>query len=250
MARVRRLGRIMRHVGVDGCRAGWIAVARGEAGLQFRIFQNFPDLVSAFSDAERILVDVPIGLPSPQAPIRPCDQRARQVLGHPRRSSVFPVPCREAVRASTFDQARKINQSCLGRSLSVMTWCICDKIAEVDTFLLSGRASLDHVREVHPEVCFWALAERRPMEHSKKTAEGRAERRRHLQRHEPRVSQLLSEVSKTKLRKDVQEDDVLDAAVAFVTAEPRFGELDSLAGTPSHDEEGLRIEMLYLRTWE
>src|SRR3990167_4972582 len=105
MARVRRLGRIMRHVGVDGCKAGWIAVARGEAGLKSWIFRNFPELVAAFPDAERICVDVPIGLPSREAPIRPCDQRAREVLGRPRGSSVFPVPCREALRAATIEQA-------------------------------------------------------------------------------------------------------------------------------------------------
>jgi predicted RNase H-like nuclease len=49
-------------------------------------------------------------------------------------------------------------------------------------------------------------------------------------------------------RKCLSPDDVLDAVVAFVTAEARHGELASLAGTPSHDPAGLPIEMLFLRT--
>ena len=88
------------------------------------------------------------------------------------------------------------------------------------------------------------------MTHSKTTAEGRAERVTVLRRFEPGISLLLSDVLSKPLRKDVQADDVLDAAVAFVTAEARTGELASLAETPSHDPAGLPIEMLYLRTWE
>lgn len=50
------------------------------------------------------------------------------------------------------------------------------------------------------------------------------------------------------LRKDLQPDDVLDAAVAFVTTEARTGELTTLVGVPSRDRAGLPIEMLYLKT--
>jgi predicted RNase H-like nuclease len=58
---------------------------------------------------------------------------------------------------------------------------------------------------------------------------------------------LLNDILSNTLRKDVQPDDVLDAAVAFVTAESRTGELTSLVGIPSHDRAGLPIEMLYLK---
>jgi predicted RNase H-like nuclease len=87
------------------------------------------------------------------------------------------------------------------------------------------------------------------MRYSKKKAQGRAERMSVLQRYEPGISLLMRDVLSRTLRKDVQSDDVLDAAVAFVTAEARDGALASLAGAPSHDPAGLPIEMLYLRTW-
>lgn len=240
----------MRHVGVDGCKFGWLAVTRNGVGLRYRLVSNIDDLVRELSEAERILIDIPVGLPWTDAPIRPCDRIARQILGKPRKSSVFAVPCREALAADDFNAARKINKARIGRSVGVQTWSISPKIAEVDRFLRAAGAGGRHIREIHPEVCFWALAGRTPMRHSKKTVEGSAERLRVLQCYEPRIAVLLSDVLSNTLRKDVLADDVLDAAAAFVTAEARDGELLSLAGAPSQDQAGLPIEMVYLRTWE
>ena len=239
-----------RYVGVDGCKAGWFAVTRDNAGLTWQLFPTVKDLTSAFVGAERILIDVPIGLPWAAAPIRPCDRLARKVLGKPRKSTVFPVPCREALAADGVEAARKINRMRIGRSIGAQTWGIRSKISEVDRLLLSIRGQRHGIREIHPEVCFWALADRRPMKYSKTTVEGREERLRVLQRFEPGVSALLDNVLSKTLRKNVQAGDVLDATVAFITAEACQGELASLAGEPSHDPVGLPIEMLYLRIWD
>lgn len=235
-----------RYIGIDGCKAGWLAVSRGRSGLTWRVFETIEDVAAAFPEAERILIDCPIGLPSSDAPIRPCDQLARQALGKPRMSSVFPVPHREALIAGGLVEARRVNQLLLGRSLGVQTWAISPKIAEVDEFL---RADLKrHVvfREIHPEVCFWALAGRHPMAHGKKTGAGQRERLQLLRRHLPAIDDLMSDVRSTTLRKDVQPDDVIDAAVGFVTAEARSGRICTLTGSPSHDDAGLPLEMLYL----
>lgn len=236
------------HVGVDGCKAGWFVVTRNAGGLEWRLFSTVDELASAFSGAERILIDVPIGLPWADAPIRPCDRIARQILGKPRKASVFPVPCREALAANGIEQARRINQKCIGRSVGKQTWGISEKIRQVDKFLTSGRNVHKVIREVHPEVCFWALADRNPMKHSKATREGREERLRVLREYEAGVLSLLNDALSMTLRREVQEDDVLDATVAFITAEARRGELVSLVGDPSYDLMGLPIEMLYLRT--
>lgn len=174
------------HVGVDGCRAGWLAVTRRGPELAWQVFSTFDDLASAFSDAERIFIDIPIGLPWEGAPVRPCDRLARQILGKPRMSSVFPVPCRQALAATGLAEAREINNRCIQRSIGAQTWCISPKIREVDTYLLShdrdsssARSSSSTstpssssssnrslcsladiegcrgIREIHPEVCFW-----------------------------------------------------------------------------------------------
>ena len=46
------------------------------------------------------------------------------------------------------------------------------KIREVDSLLRESAKARRAVREVHPEICFWALAGGRPMRHSKKTERG------------------------------------------------------------------------------
>ncbi len=238
------------HVGVDGCKAGWFAVTRNGGVLAWRLFPSINDLVSAFWGAERILIDVPIGLPWADAPIRPCDRLAREVLGKPRKSSVFPVPCREALNADGIKAARKINRAHIGRSVSAQTWGISRKIRDVDRLLSSIRGQKHGIHEIHPEVCFWALADRSPMKYSKTSAEGGEERLHVLQRFEPGASVLLADVRSKTLRKNVQADDGLDATVAFITAEASQGELASFAGKPSHDPAGLPMEMLYLRIWD
>jgi len=106
----------MEHVGVDGCKAGWFTVTRNGESLEWRVFSTIKELAIVFSSAKRILIDIPIGLPWIDAPIRPCDRLARQVLGRPRRSSVFPVPTREALAAEEIETARKINRKIVGKS--------------------------------------------------------------------------------------------------------------------------------------
>jgi predicted RNase H-like nuclease len=161
----------MRHVGVDGCKSGWLAVTRNSAGLEYRLFSDIQELACAFSDAERILVDIPIGLPWADAPVRPCDRLARDVLGRPRKSSVFPVPCREALAPDDLDAAQRINRTHIGRSVGVQTWSMSPKIAEMDRFLLSDSVQPQSIREIHPEVCFWALAGRKPMRYRQEADE-------------------------------------------------------------------------------
>ncbi len=235
----------MRHVGVDGCRAGWIAINRACERLEYGVFRAMGDVLAAYDDAERIFVDVPIGLPWDGAPVRPCDRLARGLLGKPRMSSVFPVPCRDAVYARSLAEARKVNSAVLGRSLTEQTWGICAKIKQVDALLLEKAPLGAQVREIHPELCFWALAGRKPMRHRKNTVAGRNERLDVISRHEPGAPALLRLALSQTRRTDVQADDVLDAMVAFITAEAQVGRLTCLTGEPSRDQRGLPMEMLY-----
>ncbi len=178
----------MRHIGVDGCKAGWIAVSKQDGELTYRIVATVRELLSAFPNAERVLIDVPIGLPWRDEPVRPCDHRARRLLGD-RRSSVFPAPCRAAVRAEAIAAARELNRGELGRSLPEQSWGICRR--EVDDLLPGNPSPEAEVREVYPEVCFWALAGRSPMKHNKRKKEGRRERLDVLLAFEPTAKHFL-----------------------------------------------------------
>ena len=104
-----------------------------------------------------IAVDMPIGLP--ESGRRPCDTEARKRLG-PRRSSVFPVPVRAALGATSFAEVT---------GLSIQGWNLVPKIAEVD-------ASWEpRVLECSPELSL-AVVSGAPMAHPKRVPEGRAER--------------------------------------------------------------------------
>ncbi|MCI0659100.1 MAG: DUF429 domain-containing protein [Acidobacteria bacterium] len=228
-------------VGLDGCRAGWVAVTRERKTLQYALFPHMRQVVAAYPDAGQMFVDVPIGLPWKGVPVRPCDRLSRVALGRPRASSVFPVPCREAVHARNAEEAGRLNVEILGRGLSQQTEGIRRKIAEVDELLLEESSRQRRLREVHPEVCFWALAGGRAMRHGKKTVAGRRERVAVLTRCEPEAAALVERALSETRRRDLAADDVIDAIVAFVTAEA-----PTTAGEPSRDEHGLVMEMVHL----
>lgn len=73
------------------------------------------------------------------------------------------------------------------------------------------------VRETHPEVCFWALGGK-PMEHSKKKREGRRDRRKVLTESRPDSGAAIDGALGKFLRREVAEDDILDAMACAVTA--------------------------------
>jgi len=232
------------HIGVDGCRAGWLAVGKESGQLQYRIFPDARALAQTFKDAQRICIDIPIGLPWRDCPIRPPDPLARRLLGA-RRSSVFPVPCRAAVHAQSISQARAANVGELGRSLSEQSWNISDKIAQVDRLVRGEPELTTPFREAHPELCFWALAGGRSMRHTKKTAAGTSERMTVLRRFESAAPRLIDRIMQAHPRSAVALDDVLDALVLFITACAPSSELGQLAGTPAMDEQGVRMELIF-----
>jgi len=205
-------------VGVDGCRAGWIAVARGESRLDYQLHTTFSELLRAWPSTATVFVDIPIGLPSSACPSRRCDTEARQRLGSSRASSVFSPPCREAAYATNLKLAREINLREVGKSLSAQAWGICMKIAEVDTLLGGNPALVHRVKEVHPELIFWALNAGRAMRHAKKSKEGALERAELIGRIEPRAPELVERVLSEHRRSKVGRDDVVDALAAMLTA--------------------------------
>jgi predicted RNase H-like nuclease len=205
-------------VGVDGCRAGWIAVARGKDGLEYRLHATFAELLQDWPSAASVFVDIPIGLPSRTCPSRRCDTEARRLLGPGRASSVFSPPCRGAALAADLGQAREINLRELGRSLSAQAWGICPKIAEVDALLGDEPALVHRVKEVHPELLFWSFNGGRAMRHAKKSRDGAKERAALIERLEPSAPELIERVLKAHRRVQVGRDDVVDALAAMLAA--------------------------------
>lgn len=234
----------MKYVGVDGCRGGWLAVGIDDDTFRLDVSPTFGAVPRLHTDAELILVDMPIGLLGQTTAKRACDTEARERLGA-RRNSVFWAPVRDALACSNHEEASRANRAASGRGLSIQAWGIVPKIRDLDEFLRGGGAAAPPVREMHPELCFWALSGGQPMAHPKKTPEGRAERQGLLESLESLTGLILRDARERFLRRDVGEDDVLDALVGAVTARSASGSLSTVPARPGRDEVGLPMEMVY-----
>jgi predicted RNase H-like nuclease len=225
-------------VGVDGCKAGWVAVAIDARGRSSHsVERTFAALGDRYQGASLILVDIPIGLPDGSEE-RACDKSARKCLGKPRSSSVFPVPCRDALSAT---DPSAVNETITGRRLTRQTLAILDKIREVDTYLRT-QGGRHLVRETHPEVCFWALNGKRAMHHHKGSKDGIAEREAILRSAFPASNDAIGELLAVYPRSGLSHDDILDALVAAVTARAK---VRTLPPDPPRDRHGLAMEITY-----
>ena len=206
-------------------------------------------LVRTAEEADRIFIDIPIGLPG-GTDEREVDRAARRMLGRPRASSVFRVPVREVLETTSFAQAGRISRKVTskdggeGKGISKQAFAIRHKISEVDALLRGCPKARALVREVHPEVCFAGLAGS-PMEHNKKRVLGFEERRAELSQVWRDVDVLIDDVLEKTLRKRVARDDVLDAAVAALTACQDEKLLRCLPAERREDAHGLPMEMVY-----
>jgi predicted RNase H-like nuclease len=223
--------------GVDGCRAGWVRFAVEVPSLATSV--DVVDLTNVLSrrlnDLLCIAIDIPIGLLNGS---RVCDRAARKLLGLSRGSSVFATPCRAALAAKNHAAASEINRQKTMRGLSQQAWGIAPKIKQVDDAISSDCQRWAF--EVHPEVCFWALDQRRPMKHNKKTKEGAAERVVLLRRVFPQVETHL-----VNRPRGIGADDLLDAAAAAWTAMRWHRNEAECVCTPELDERGLAATIYY-----
>lgn len=189
--------------GIDGCPGAWFGVIARANGVHCVREVRLASLCDAFADASAIFIDIPLGLPVRQP--RSADRLARKLLTG-RASSVFPVPCRAAVYATSWEEACDENVRELGSRLSKQSWNICNKIREAD--------ELGHplLYEAHPEICFQHLAGA-PLVHGKKRPAGCAERLGLLP---AAFQQAYAEAVAQWRRKDLARDDILDACALAV----------------------------------
>ena len=234
----------MKYIGVDGCKAGWFLAGVDEhGGTGYALLGAIEELCNYLEEAECILVDIPIGLRTRHAEERDCDRLARKVLSPYKTSSVFPVPSRCAIHCNDYREALERNRECTGRGITKQTFNIMPKIREVDTWL-QHRSNRGKVREMHPEVCFWALNDRQAMQTKKRSQEGFEERLGVLIRFIPDVGRVVDQILSETLRKQVARDDIVDALVGAVTAS-HMDRLQTLPSETELDEKELPMEIVY-----
>jgi predicted RNase H-like nuclease len=235
----------MQYIGTDVSKGYWFTVAldndqRWELGR----FKTIEQLWKKYSFARIILIDIPVGLLDDGTAWRSCDLEARQYLKS-RRNSVFMVPCRQAISASTHKEANTINKQVTGNGLSIQTWSILLKIREVDDFLSQSTEARKRIKEIHPELCFWALNDKTPMKFKKKDVRGFEERLKLLSYLHPSSKAIFKHAMTTYLRKVVARDDILDAMVAAITASNLDSGLSTVPIRPKIDSHELPMQMIY-----
>ncbi|HEX2021776.1 MAG TPA: DUF429 domain-containing protein [Candidatus Thermoplasmatota archaeon] len=217
----------MTVVGIDGCRAGWLAVRWGADGVEAAAHARLADALALPS--ELVAIDMPIGLlDAPEPGGRACDREARRMLGK-RGASVFSPLAREHLRAARFADARGI---------SLQSWNLRARIAELDDAL--APAEQGRVVESHPELAFAALAGA-PLLAPKRKAQGRGARTMALRGIDDDPFAPLLRVGPPR---GARWDDLLDAcALAWTARRVADGRARRVPESPPVDARGLRMEI-------
>jgi predicted RNase H-like nuclease len=235
------------YVGVDWRDGTWFAVAFDPTGFDHAAaFEEVGGVWLRYEElAERILVDVPIGLREDGDADRRPDALARDVLGD-RATAIVTPPVREATRKRRYPAAKRVVRRKTGRDLSRRAFALAESIAPLDELLRELPEARPVVSEAHPEVCLRAFAGD-PLEHAPATAAGYAERMRVLaefDRDAPPTVQSVAEAT-ADVGADVTIEGVLDALALAYTARPGPGKLRSLPADPETDDAGLPMRTRY-----
>jgi predicted RNase H-like nuclease len=228
--------------GVDGCISGWVVISKDidTGAISWRLCKTTRAIVEIEPEPLVIAIDIPIGLPD-RGP-RACDHAARKLLGPGRASSVFPAPIRPVLSAGSYGEAGQIRLQIEGKKMSRQSWLITRKIREVDDLLRQDLSLQARVHEVHPEICFYFLAGKRPLRNRKKSIEGQSERIALL---EPIFDHWLADALAQRKHLASAVDDVLDAFAALWTAERIWmGISQSIPADPPVDAFGLRMVII------
>lgn len=230
-------------VGVDWCKGKWLAVKQENSILEYRKFINIEELCQEYSDADAMLIDIPIGLPeSEEESIKRPDRLVSKMLGK-NKSSVFNVPFRQIAmaedKAEAWDLSRKLNAKMQPTGMGLRY-----SIKQVDMFLQNNEQWKNRLIESHPEYAFMTLNYNKPLKFSKNTQEGQEERIAILNSYCDGVVQLI-EKYKTDVPSRKKIDDLLDALCLSV-----IGQLGlengfcSIPKNPYKDYTGLKMQIV------
>ena len=217
--------------GIDWAKGQWLCIGlgKGKSGRYCHfVAKNIGEVYKGLLErkAETVLIDIPIGL-SDNADERQCDKLARGKVGT-RTSSVFRMPCRQAIEAYQKDSGDKKSKELAGKIANMeiadmclprQTWDIVPGVAEVNSFLRENEGAKNFFREFHPELCFRAFADK-SLRHSKTTPQGVAERMDILLSKKEYLPSLkgIYDIVHNCYRCGVGNDDILDALVGALTA--------------------------------
>ena len=227
------------YIGADGCRGGWIACILDHSEMRIERYDSIETLIQAYPEFDAFLIDMAVGLRTSADQLRP-DDLARKELG-PRSSSIFPIPCRQAVYAGTEEEKKQANIKALGKSLPKQTINIIPKIRELDEFLINHPEYNNRILESHPEIDFARLNGAVVLSR-KKEFPGFSERAAILKKYLPGESFSGMWDRAKELR--CNPDDLLDAVCLAVTARlASQGMCETIPAEPEQDDNGLDMKL-------
>jgi predicted RNase H-like nuclease len=182
----------VRVAGIDGTKGGWVAIVLEDGRFAGDLLITpIESSLDELPGVEVLAIDVPIGF-GPRA----ADIEARKFL-RGAAGTVFATPSRELLERPYGP----------GLGISAQAHALGPRILHVTQLAEND----DRIREVHPEVSFRAMNDRRPLSYRKKSAGGALERVALLRRHGVEMDALQDAASAPL-------DDVLDAAAAAWSA--------------------------------
>ncbi len=231
--------------GADGCRSGWIVVAF-PAGAPKRatvsLAERIADVPGMAQPLDRLLIDMPIGLPDVAARGgRACDKAARALLGWPRSASVFSPPARPTLAAADYPDALARNRATApdAPGLSKESFYLFPRIREVDAWITPHRQAW--ASEGHPEVSFARLNQEQTgggsLRPGKRTPQGR----------QLRCDLLIGAgfIPETWTKpKGAAWDDVFDAAALAWSAARWLAETEIVLPSGVAERDGRGLEMM------
>ncbi len=204
--------------GADAYPEGWVVVLWHTATEEVRR-RTVPDVSAllALDESPSVLgLDMIVGLPDRAAPGgRQCDRAARQLLGRKRGTSVFSPPAHPVLGADSYDEAQRRNRASGpdAPGLSKQTYYLLPRLRAVARHLTPDRQAW--IREVHPELSFYAMNDDTPLAESKHAPAGQQGRLDLLSRH---GFSDLAEEDNAHADGTASLDDVLDAHAACWSA--------------------------------
>lgn len=194
------------------------------------IYDTFLEVLNEKPSFATIVVNAPIGYreKAGMAP-RTCDREARALLGR-RGAALHNAPTRAVLQEGA---------SQVGETLDAVSALLLPRYREVAAEMSPYRQRV--VYEGHPEMSFYQLNGDKPLRYSKKTEQGRLERRAILVKRMPGGDKLVDTPLKRVPRKHLY-----DAAAMLWTARRVFGRAaNRIPADAEWDSEGIRMEMVW-----
>lgn len=236
----------MKTLGIDGCRAGWIAISLDEEGAGYWLLESDSELENYFAEFDRIFIDIPIGLEDEKY-VRKCDEKLREMLGPDYQGSVFNPPIRPALYAPTYAEASMTSYEINGKKLSIQAWNITPNIKLVDRLLQENDEFRKKVFESHPELLFQKLNGGSAILQKKATKKGLRHRLGLLKKQSKYADDFFRDIKEEYRRNQVDEDDIVDAMVLALYARWSIDKpLKTLPENPPEDSEGLPMAIHYV----